>query len=170
MLAVEWRIRPGRKEDSQAAAGVVRTVFAEYGFTWDEHGYHADLADVEAGFDAFWVAEEVGGRVVGCAGLRRREAGLGGAEGSLERLYVLAEARGTGLGSALLAAVVEGARARGWERLEIWSDKLFEDAHRLYGRRGAVVVAERVNDDPDESAEWGLVLEVGANGGDCPRM
>lgn len=169
MLAVEWRIRPGRKEDSRAAAEVVRAVFAEYGFTWDAGGYHADLGDVEAGFNAFWVAE-ADGRVVGCAGLRRREGGLRDAEGSLERLYVLPEARGSGVGSALLAAVVEGARARGWARLEIWSDKLFEDAHRLYERCGAVVVAERVNDDPDESAEWGLVLELGPNAGDCPRV
>lgn len=169
MLAVEWRIRPGRKEDSRAAAEVVRTVFAEYGFTWDEGGYHADLRDVEAGFDAFWVAE-AGDRIVGCAGLRRRVGALRGAEGSLERLYVLPEARGIGVGSALFGAVVEGARALGWRRLEIWSDKLFVDAHRLYERRGAVVVAERVNADPDESAEWGLVLELGAKSGDCPRV
>jgi hypothetical protein len=45
--------------------------------------------------------------------------------------------------------------------MEIWSDKLLADAHRLYQRHGAEVVAERVHDDPDASAEWGLVLELG---------
>lgn len=159
MLAVEWRIRPGRREDSRAAAEVVRAVYAEYGFTWEPDGYNADLADVEARFDAFWVAE-TGGRVLGCAGLRGCVAGLGGAEWSLERLYLLPEGRGAGLGTALFRTVVEEARARGGTRLEIWSDKLLVDAHRLYGREGAEVVAERVNDDPDETAEWGLILDL----------
>jgi GNAT superfamily N-acetyltransferase len=80
--------------------------------------------------------------------------------GSLERLYVLAETRGSGAGSALLAAVVAEARQSGHTELEIWSDKRFIDAHRLYERYGARVVGERVHDDPDDSHEWGLVLDL----------
>lgn len=151
MLATPARVRPARKADSTAAAAVVRAVFAEYGFTWDEDGYHADLRDVEAAYPAFFVAE-LDGRIVGTAGLSEH--------GSLERLYVLADARGTGAGSALLAAVADEARRRGHDRLEIWSDKRFEDAHRLYRRAGARVVGERVHDDPDSSHEWGLALEL----------
>jgi putative acetyltransferase len=137
--------------DSAAARAVVRAVFDEYGFTWDEHGYHADLQDVEAAYAAFFVVES-GGRVVGTAGLT--------AGGSLERLYVLPDARGSGAGSRLLRAVADEARRRGHARLEIWSDKRFVDAHRLYERHGARVVGERVHDDPDRSHEWGLVLEL----------
>ncbi len=137
--------------DSAAAAAVVRAVYEEFGFTWDEAGYHADLRDVEASYAAFFVAEHEG-RVVGTAGLTSR--------GSLERLYVLAEARGSGAGSALFVAVVAEARRSGHEQLEIWSDKRFTDAHRLYERHGARVVGERVHDDPDESHEWGLVLDL----------
>ncbi|MDQ3065832.1 MAG: GNAT family N-acetyltransferase, partial [Actinomycetota bacterium] len=95
---------------------------------------------------------ELEGRIVGTAGFSTR--------GSLERLYVLRAARGTGVGSALLAAVVEAARQAGQSQLEIWSDKRFEDAHRLYQRLGARVVGERVHDDPDSSHEWGLVLDL----------
>jgi putative acetyltransferase len=144
-------IRRASSADSDAARSVVRAVFDEYGFTWDEHGYHADLHDVEASYVAFWVAE-ADGRVVGTAGLTDR--------GSLERLYVLPEARGTGTGSALLRTVADEARRRGHARLEIWSDKRFLDAHRLYERHGARVVGERVHDDPDSSHEWGLVLDL----------
>jgi hypothetical protein len=43
MLAVAARIRLALAADSSAAAAVVRTVYDEYGFTWDEAGYHADL-------------------------------------------------------------------------------------------------------------------------------
>jgi putative acetyltransferase len=137
--------------DSTAAAAVVKAVYDEYGFTWDELGYHADLQDVEAAYAAFFVAE-LGGRIVGTAGLSD--------QGSLERLYVLPEARGAGVGSGLLRAVADEARQRGHVRLEIWSDKRFEDAHRLYQRHGARVVGERVHEDPDSSHEWGLVLEL----------
>jgi GNAT superfamily N-acetyltransferase len=144
-------IRQARTDDSAAAAGVVRAVFDEYGFTWDELGYHADLRDVEAAYAAFFVAER-GGRVIGTAGLSP--------EGTLERLYVVAEARGAGAGSALLAAVADEARRRGHTQLVIWTDKRFEAAHRLYVRAGARAVGERVHDDPDASHEWGLVLDL----------
>ena len=151
MLATPASVRPARTADSAAAAAVVRTVFAEYGFTWDEDGYHADLRDIEVSYAAFFVAE-FEGRIVGTAGLSEH--------GSLERLYVLPAARGSGAGGALLKAVAGEARRRGYRRLEIWSDKRFEAAHRLYTRHGARVVGERVHDDPDASHEWGLVLDL----------
>ena len=145
------RVRRAVASDSAAAAAIVRTVYEEFGFTWDEQGYHADLRDVEASYAAFFVAER-GGQIVGTAGLT--------SHGSLERLYVLSEARGSGAGSALLTAVAAEARRRGHVQLEIWSDKRFTDAHRLYERHGARVVGERQHDDPDASHEWGLVLQL----------
>jgi putative acetyltransferase len=157
------RVRPATAADGEAIAAVVRSVYEEYGFTFDEDGYHADLLDIQRRYDGFWVAETADG-VVGTAGLDLSTGRVGSLEGgdcSLERLYVLGAARGQGAGSALLGAVVDAARAAGRRRLAIWSDKRFEDAHRLYQRLGAQVVAERVCDDPDESPEWGLVLDLG---------
>jgi putative acetyltransferase len=155
-------VRLATAADAEAIASVVRGVYDEYGFTFDEDGYHADLLDVGRRYDGFWVAETADG-VIGTAGLvlsTGRVGSLDGCDCSLERLYVLGAARGQGAGSALLRAVLEAARAAGRRRLAIWSDKRFEDAHRLYVRFGAQVVAERVCDDPDESPEWGLVLEL----------
>lgn len=145
------KVRRALAQDSPAVTTVVRAVYDEFGFTWEEEGYHADLHDVEASYAAFYVAE-ANGRIVGAAGLT--------GHGSLERLYVLPEARGSGAGSALLTAVADEARRNGHARLEIWSDKRFTDAHRLYERHGARVVSERVHDDPDSSLEWGLVLDL----------
>ena len=152
-------VRRAAREDSAAAKAVVRAVYDEHGFGWDEGGYHADLDDVEAAYDAFWVAE-LDGRVVGCVGLASGKLELDGSDCSLERLYVLPGARGRGLGAALAGAVVAEARARGLAQLEIWSDKTLADAHRLYERLGASLVSERVNDDPDQSPEWGFVLPL----------
>lgn len=44
--------------------------------------------------------------------------------------------------------------------MEIWSDKRFVEAHRLYQRLGAFVVADRICSDPDNSPEWGLLLPL----------
>ncbi|MGH3104311.1 MAG: GNAT family N-acetyltransferase [Gaiellaceae bacterium] len=155
-------VRRATSADRDAIAAVVRAVYEEYGFTWDESGYHADLADVDSAYDAFWVADD-GGGVVGTAGLDLSDTRIGSlrdCDCSLERLYVLARARGRGAGSALMRAVVAEASATGRSSLAIWSDKRFADAHRLYERLGARVVAERVHDDPDRSHEWGLVLHL----------
>jgi GNAT superfamily N-acetyltransferase len=156
-------VRRAQSADAAAIAAVVRAVYDEYGFTWDEAGYHADLRDAAAHYGgAFWVAEAAD-EIVGTVGLDLtddRVGGLGGCDCSLERLYVLPRARGQGAGSALLRTVLDEARAHGRTRLAIWSDKRLEDAHRLYERFGARVAAERVHDDPDSSHEWGLVLEL----------
>jgi putative acetyltransferase len=163
MAATHAAIRRAERADAAAIAAVVRAVYDEYGFTWDEDGYHADLRDAAAHYrGAFWVAE-AGGEIVGTAGLELTDGHVGGLDGcdcSLERLYVLPRARGRGAGSALLRAVLDEARAHGRARLAIWSDKRLEGAHRLYERFGARVVAERVHDDPDSSHEWGLVLKL----------
>jgi ADP-ribose pyrophosphatase YjhB (NUDIX family)/GNAT superfamily N-acetyltransferase len=149
MVDASSRIRRARTADSAAAAAVVKAVYDEYGFTWDELGYHRDLQDVETAYAAFFVAE-LDGRIVGTAGLS--------GEGSLERLYVLPSARSDGTGSALLRAVAEEARRLGRRRLEIWTDTRFEQAHRLYERFGAHRSGERINDDPDASFEWRYTL------------
>lgn len=159
MLAMSIVVRTARSSDSAAASAVVRAVYEEHAFTWDPERYHSDLEDVAAAYDRFWVAER-GSDVVGCVGIRSAPLVLEGADCSLERLYVLRAARGSGTGSALLAAALSGARAQGRRRIEIWSDKLLTDSHRLYRRFGARIVSERVNDDPDASAEWGLVLDL----------
>lgn len=173
-------IRPWRPEDTPGAVHVVKSVFDEYGFTWEESGYHADLYDIQSHYiDAdheFWVAEE-DRRIVGTVALEtfpRLPGELGsvtrvgsqprvaGADCSLERLYVLKEARRTGLGGNLVRTVLECAAQRHKTALEMWSDKRFGDAHRLYARFGAEVVGERICHDPDQSPEWGLLVRLAA--------
>jgi putative acetyltransferase len=79
---------------------------------------------------------------------------------SLERLYVRPDARRLGAGQALFQTTILEAHRQGREVMEIWSDKLLTKAHSLYEKYGAEVVADRLCDDPDESPEWGLRLEI----------
>jgi GNAT superfamily N-acetyltransferase len=166
-------VRLFRAGDEAGVVATVREVYDEYGFTWEADGYHADLYDPGANYDGFWVAETEG-LIVGCAGIAFFGALPGavgtvtlvdgvprvaGADCELCRLYVRPSARGAGVGSALAAKVAEAAAGR--RAMEIWSDKRFKAAHRLYGRLGARVVGERVcPGDPDRSLEWGLVLPL----------
>jgi putative acetyltransferase len=176
---MEITIRLARAADS-AAARVVRSVYEEFEFTWEPDGYHSDLHDLGGRYldrgDPFWVAEDARGDVIGTIGLRlfppvpgalgtavevRGAVRLGGCDCSLDRLYVDPGARKLGAGSRLFETGIAEARRRGRRAIELWSDKRFADAHRLYARFGARPVAERICHDPDESAEWGLVLELG---------
>jgi putative acetyltransferase len=174
-----WRIREAVAGDWRGAVEVVRAVFDEYSFTWDEDDYHADLYDLEGHYLSqgipFFVATDCDDRVVGTAalGLFDRIPGVEGtvaehqgalrvcgADCSLERLYVHPDARRQGLGLGLYQRVIDEARARGRGPMELWSDKRFTDAHRLYQRLGAVVVGDRICHDPDQSPEWGLLQRV----------
>ena len=172
-------IRLATAADVAGVIRVIRAVYDEYGFTWDPTGYHADLYDLQAYYldrgHAFWIAQQEERAIVGTVALEcfdplpgapgtSRVIGntvrLGGCDGALERLYVDPVARRQGIGSLLVGTVLEEARRRGRRRLEIWSDKRFLDAHRLYGKFGAVPVAERICHDPDKSPEWGLLIRL----------
>lgn len=171
-------VRPFESGDAKAVRRAVKAVYDEYRLTWDPAEYHADLYDIEGEYmtDAsrFWVGE-VDGDVVGCIGIMTfptlpGEAGetvlhegvvrVAATDCELIRLYVHPEGRRTGLGSKLTEVVIEEARARGCRLMELWSDKRFVDAHRLYQRFGATVVGDRICDDPDVSPEFGLMLPV----------
>lgn len=172
-------IRRAVESDSAAAVDIVRSVYDEYAFTWDEHDYHADLYDLRGFYldpgHPFWLAEDSDGKPIGTVALEifpRIPGGLGtlieaggqqriaGCDCGLMRLYVRSEARRSGAGSALLSTVLAEARARDRRKMEIWSDKRFTDAHRLYERLGAVLAGDRICHDPDQSPEWGLFLKL----------
>jgi putative acetyltransferase len=171
-------IRLATRIDEPGVQAVIRAVYDEYGFTWDEASYHADLYDLDRHYfhqgDLFWVAAE-GDQIVGTVALELfpelpgpvgeaiqfdGKVRVGGCDCSLERLYVHPSARGCGVGSKLIDTVLDEARRLGRTNLELWSDKRFGDAHRLYGRFGALLVGERICDDPDVSPEWGLVVRL----------
>ena len=171
-------IRPAIGDDSAAVAAVVKSVFDEYGFAWDEDDYCADLLDLKGHYldcgHQFWVAESEGG-VIGCVGLELFKPIPGtpgtmifsdgkwraaGSDCSLERMYLHPSARGLGLGRRLMQTAIDAAKTAGRTGMEIWSDKKLETAHKLYEKFGARNVGERICDDPDESPEWGFHLAL----------
>ena len=174
-----FAIRLARPSDSPEVVRVIKAVYDEYGFTWDAEEYHADLYDLQGHYldhgCPFFVAELDSGELAGTAALEvfptlpglvgqlemhEGRVRIGGADCSMERLYVDPGTRRLGIGRALTQQLIEAARARDLRHMEIWSDKRFDKAHILYKSFGARVVGDRICHDPDQSPEWGLVLEI----------
>ncbi|HZI89561.1 MAG TPA: GNAT family N-acetyltransferase [Candidatus Polarisedimenticolia bacterium] len=99
------------------------------------------LLGIEAHPEArVFVACDAVGRVQGWVhvyGHRQLESG-GAAE--VGGLVVDEEARGQGMGRALMAAAESWARERGYERLTLRSNVVRDEAHRFYQRLGYTIV------------------------------
>ena len=162
-------------QDGVVAA--VKEVHREYGFTWDEHGYHRDLYEIEAQYleagGMFW-SLLCDGAVVGCVGVTlhdakrpahdpqgtgpiERNAGLRYSE--LHRLYLMKEHRGRGWGLRMLECAIAYSRQKGCTRMIAWSDYVLKEAHALYLQNGFTQCGQRICNDPDKSREIGLWRE-----------
>ena len=157
-MARTFRIVPyERARHGDGPWRVVKAVFAEHGFPFEEHGYDADLLRPEEHYDGrsgwFGVAEDVAGGVIGTVGVTNEGAG----RFELHRLYVHAGGRRAGVGGALVSWAVATAAAHGATVMELYSDIAFEDAHRLYRRHGFRNHRFRYAPDPWASREWGFI-------------
>lgn len=130
------RIRNGSDADAAAAAAVVQQVLHEHGLRFEPRRLDADILAPDAHYGAsggaFFVAVDAAERVVGTAGLLR----TGPASGEIRKMFLVPEARGQGIGRALLDAVLAAARARGLERLTLTTRCRYDRAIRLYERAG----------------------------------
>ena len=122
----------GHRPDSAALIGLLGDCFAEYpGCVLDVDREEPWLRsrDRYAG-GQLWVAT-LDDTVVACIGHKPH-----GDTSELKNLYVAGSARRGGLGARLTGMVEDVARAAGADRMRLWSDTRFLDAHRLYERLG----------------------------------
>jgi ribosomal protein S18 acetylase RimI-like enzyme len=84
-------------------------------------------------------AAERDGRLIGLAGLARETTAKRRHRGTLIRMYVRPEARGSGAADALVEAVLDHARAEGLDSVILAVTVGNEAARRLYDRHGFVV-------------------------------
>ena len=130
----EVMIREVRDGDSAALIELIGACYADYpGCVLDverEESWLRAPATAYAGWQGrLWLAERAG-EVVGSGGFRPRAPGVGGGH----HLYVARGARRRGLATRLLGLIEAEARRRGADRVELWSDTRFTQAHRLYQR------------------------------------
>ncbi len=117
----------------------IRTLFREYA---DSLGVDLCFQDFEhelATLPGHYAPPEgrlylalAGGKVAGCAGLRRIEEHVG----ELKRVYVRPIFRGQGIGRRLVLAVVEAARGNGHRHLRLDTLPSMKRAQELYRSMG----------------------------------
>jgi putative acetyltransferase len=131
----EPRIRPYQSEDKPGVVSVIRSTYEDFNYIFDFGVFEADLVDIQSTYqDAggeFWVLDDAG-MVAGCVGVLPKE----GDACELKRLYLGKAHRRRGWGTRLLMTARGWALAKGFRRMVLWSDVLFEPAHRLYLKCG----------------------------------
>ncbi|MEU3018177.1 MULTISPECIES: GNAT family N-acetyltransferase [unclassified Nocardiopsis] len=120
-------------EAAALRAGQRREIAARYGTPDSEPGTPPSASDIAV----FAVVRDGGGAAVGCGGLRD----LGRGAGEVKRMFVLPDHRGSGAAPALLRALEDWARVRGWERLLLETGDRQPEAVRFYTREGYSPVA-----------------------------
>ena len=160
---MQFRIREAEDDDAWDLIGLVAGCWSEYpGCVLDVHGEVPELLGIRSHYDRlggqFWVAEDDRKTVVASIGIAPN--GRAGTV-ALHKLYVAGRARRQGLARQLLEMFEAEARRRGADRVELWSDTRFDDAHRFYERHGFTRAEEtRELHDLSNSVEYHFWKEL----------
>jgi ribosomal protein S18 acetylase RimI-like enzyme len=125
-----------RPATSTSDLTVVRDLFSEYaaslGVDLGFQDFGSELAGLPGAYipphGALLVAE-VEGQIVGCIALRPFEPP---AVGEIKRLYVRPAGRGLGLGAALSKAILDAAKAAGYQQVRLDTMPFMKSAQALY--------------------------------------
>ena len=128
-------IRPATNADCAKVRALIFTVLDEYGLEPAPKTMDRDLDDLEGFYEGgiFDVLETPDGDIVGTVGLWPMEAG-GAVE--LRKMYLKQSARGRGNGKRLLVHAVSRARELGFQRIELQTARVLEEALGLYAKFG----------------------------------
>lgn len=140
-MKTETAIRPVEARDEQALARVLRAVMVEYG-ALDTDAPDADeevgaMTAAYGGARSVYLVAERGGVVLGGAGIAPF-SGQPARVCVLRKMYLADEARGLGLGRALLDACLDAARTRGYRVCYLETMPGMTTARALYEAAGFV--------------------------------
>lgn len=163
-MADGWVLRPFRTGDMGIIAAR-QAILYEEGYGWGSK-LEAIILDIAARFlrefdpakEQCWVAER-DGTILGSVFLVREPGEEGTAR--LRLLYVEPEARGLGIGNALVRECTDFARQAGYRKVVLWTHAVLESARRIYAAEGYRIVASEVQEEfgrPEVSETWLLEL------------
>lgn len=114
------------------------------------------LRDFKPGLEQGWIAER-DGRMLGSIFVAQEDRETA----RLRMLYVEPEARGLGIGAALVRQCTEFARAAGYKRMVLWTHAVLDSARRIYKAEGYRVTSTEVQSEfgkEEISEHWLLEL------------
>ena len=138
-----WTIREIESKDNQEVKKLIQDVLVEMEAPKEGTAYEdKSLDDMTATYEdrgkAYFVVEE-NNKIIGGAGI----APLIGMElevCELQKMYFLPEARGRGIGMAMIEQCLEFARKNGFEKCYIETLPSMENARRLYEKSGFIIL------------------------------
>lgn len=134
-----WVIRLIKKEDNQAVAELIRSVFDEMeipkvGTAYEDPYLDLMFEEYNKLKSAYFVVENEG-KIVGCAGIAPLENGDPKIS-ELQKMYFLPETRGLGIGSKMMETCLDEARNFGFEKCYIETMPFMHAAQKLYKKSG----------------------------------
>lgn len=164
-LSSGFRIRPIRPGDNPRVARIIREVMTEFGAVGS--GYSIEDPEVDNMHDAYPAADsafyviERGGQVLGCGGI----GPLKGADKDiceLRKMYLLAEARGTGIGSMLLRKCLRSAHDLGYRTVYLETLQHMTHARHLYRKHGFESVERPLGNTGHSACNHWMTRDLGA--------
>lgn len=132
-------IRPIQPSDNPVIATIIRDTLKEFGANHPGTVYYDPTTD--ALYELFQKERSVyniaiiNEKIVGGGGIYPTD-GLPGDTCELVKMYLLPEARGTGLGSQLIALCLEQAKAHGFKKVYLETMNELKAALKVYARMG----------------------------------
>jgi ribosomal protein S18 acetylase RimI-like enzyme len=135
-------VRPVEPGDREAVARELCAYLAHIGEEFDGEDLDHDIAQWEAEYDGasgvLLVVESPTGEIVGTAGVRSREPGVG----EIKRMWIRPACQGLGLGRRLMSRCLAEARARQFRVLRLDSERSMTAALHLYRNAGFKEIAD----------------------------
>lgn len=134
-----WEIREIKAEDNQQVKELIRKVLVEMGVPKVGTAYEDKALDdmtrtYKAERSAYFVVEE-DSKIIGSAGIAPL-IGLEEEVCELQKMYFLPEARGRGIGMAMMNNCLDFARSKGFLKCYIETMPYMENARKLYNKSG----------------------------------
>lgn len=134
-------IRPIQPGDNAAIATIIRHTLAEFGANHPGTVYYDPTTDAlyelfQAKHSAYFIAE-IDGVIVGGGGIYPTD-GLPGDTCELVKMYLLPQARGSGLGSRMIQLCIDTARENGFQHIYLETMTELKAALKVYERMGFV--------------------------------
>ncbi len=134
-----WIIREIKKEDNQAVAQLIRSVFDEMeipkvGTAYEDPYLDLMFEEYNKPQSVYFVVENEG-EILGCCGI----APLENSDSKiceLQKMYFLPKTRGLGIGTKMMEQCLERARGFGFEKCYIETMPFMEAAQKLYTKSG----------------------------------
>jgi len=140
-------IRPVTERDTAPLAELLREVMEEFGAAGAGSSIHdpevQDMAGAYAGEASAYFVVEADGRLVGGGGLGPLAGGTPEVC-ELRKMYLRPEARGRGLGRAMLERCLAVATQLGYHRMYLETRQTMTQARRLYERNGFSAVGKPI--------------------------